>query len=172
MNVLSNRHIASANVLSVSLAMMHSFAPTIAEPRMLPITASTPENAGETHRSFSNVSMTGLAIRPLINRIQRFAKLDAGWDGSGSVRPTDQSIDTAVNFVKSIPASVTPPEVVAAGDGEISLFWRTDDTFVDISIGDGQASAFAHVNGVPMKVRSLAVLKDLPAIALQAIAGL
>lgn len=168
MTYLANRYIASANVLGASLAMLNTFVPLQANAQPL-IPVMPYSHADDERHKFSNISRTEPSLRPLLAKIECLADLVMGWDGPGSVRPTDQTIAKAVAFVSSIPASVTPPELAAAGDGEISLFWRTDKLFVDVSVGSDGAAAFAHVDGLSYKVRAVSVLHDLPSVVLQAV---
>lgn len=165
-----NRYVASANAVGVGIAVIQAFTLSVesATPSrwlMQPVDDAPSANAS------NNVSNVYFAVRPLISQIEQLSELQENWDGPGSVRPSQSTIDAALDFVKSIPASVRPPELSCAGDGEISLLWRQEDVFIDISIWGDKASAFANLDGHSFKVRSMQTLKDLPAVVLRAISG-
>ncbi|RYF40068.1 MAG: hypothetical protein EOO38_22415 [Cytophagaceae bacterium] len=92
-----------------------------------------------------------------------------GWDGPGSVRPSEGSIQGALEFVDSLPPQAYPPEVTAAGDGEISLSWREPGKFVDVSFFGKSASAYSRVGDMVKKQRSLQKFSELPIEAIRAV---
>jgi hypothetical protein len=171
MTLLASRYFAPANVLGASFAMLNAFAPpaTAAVRVVTPLAQPTSKSIERASASSSNVSATAVNVRSLIERIHRMADLVEGWDGIGSIRPSDRTIAAAIHFVGSIPPSVAPPIAAAAGDGEISLSWNTDRYFVDVSVSENQSSVFAHVADRSYKKTMVSSLSELPSAVVQAI---
>lgn len=107
-----------------------------------------------------------IATRPILDLIESYANLHPGWDGAGSVTPSLEARQAAKEFIRSLAPSIEPPTVTAAGDGEISLSWRSDGAHIDVSFIGTAGAAFAFVNGTGEKVRGVRLFTDLPKIAL------
>jgi len=67
-----------------------------------------------------------------------FKKLVDGWDGVGSERLFDRSVNSALAFLAMLPDDVPAPEASASGDGTVDWFWRH---------GQHAATVTFHKNG-------------------------
>lgn len=105
------------------------------------------------------------AIAPLKDEIRSFATLPDDWDGPDSIKPSSSAVSAALHFVDTLSSQAVLPTVTAAGDGEISIFWRDDETFVDVSFYDDRATVFAKVGADVRKVRGITSFYELPGIA-------
>lgn len=81
--------------------------------------------------------------------VDRFKYLKPNWDGYNGRCPSDDAINETKHFIILLPLSITiTPSAKASGDGEISLFWRGEDYFVDVGIeGVGCYSYYAKIRG-------------------------
>lgn len=110
-----------------------------------------------------------MAVAPIKRKIESFRAYQEDWDGPGTIQPDKETIDAALLFVESLSLSSELPSVSAGGDGELSIFWRDDDKFVDVSFHGQEASAYSRVDGKIDKVRSLRHFYDLPHAAVEAL---
>jgi hypothetical protein len=74
----------------------------------------------------------------------RDARLD-GWDGNGAARASQHSIRAARRLAELLPQWIPDPSVAVDREGEIELFWVTDDRQASIAMvitdnGDARAS--------------------------------
>lgn len=77
--------------------------------------------------------------------IQDYARLDDGWNGDGSQRPTAQSVGAADAFLDAIPAGMPLPKPMISSCGHIEFFWDLPSGYADISFdAEGAASFFAR----------------------------
>jgi hypothetical protein len=94
--------------------------------------------------------MTRLAVEPLIGELKSFDAVEDGWAGKGSKKPSRQSIAAAKGFLESLGGTALP-EISIADDGEISIYWREDDFYVDVSFRAAGRSLYARVGGQTYK---------------------
>lgn len=81
----------------------------------------------------------------LLKRIRELRLYTENWDGMGAIVPTEQAIDDAETFLRSLPIEqIEAPHIALAADGEINFFWETDKIRMDLGLfGDGTYSYFA-----------------------------
>ena len=92
--------------------------------------------------------LSGMAFQPVLEELAEFARYGRGWDGPGSVSPSSATLAAACKFVRDLSAWATVPEVSLASDGEISVYWNTEDSYVDISFQrSGRVSIYARISG-------------------------
>jgi hypothetical protein len=59
----------------------------------------------------------------------------AGWDGHNALPVAAGSIEHAVHFVESLPATITAPSVGAEPDGQVTLEWyRSPRCVISVSV--------------------------------------
>lgn len=76
-----------------------------------------------------------------------YRNLDDGWDGEGGKAPLDTAISEALAFIDLLPLGVRIPKTTVAGDGEVGFYWKTDDSFIDVSFyGDGNIYYYARID--------------------------
>lgn len=93
-----------------------------------------------------------------------YAKLNAymhagyDWDGYGGEPATYASWSNALEFLHVLPIRFKPPVPMLAGDGEISLFWKDSERYVEISFpGDGTFHYIYNAPGVRFASADLAL---------------
>lgn len=98
-------------------------------------------------------------------RASRFAlenakNLEDGWEGSGTLAPSIGAIIVADSFLQSLDSRVRPPEISIGTDGEVNIFWRSAQLFVDLSFynADG-GKLYARVG--KKKLRNLPPIKSM-----------
>ncbi len=82
--------------------------------------------------------MIPIAFADAYREMLSFKKLADGWDGVGSERLFDRSVNTALAFLALLPPDVSAPEASASGDGTVDWFWRN---------GQYAATITFHKNG-------------------------
>ncbi len=92
----------------------------------------------------------------VVGEILEYPKLQVGWDGSpDDVPPSSASADQAATFVELLPAFVPVPEPSAAADGEIILFWRDPNLYVEVGFRGGDVYSY-FAEGPSEKVKGSA----------------
>lgn len=91
--------------------------------------------------------LSDVALRPIMDELSEFEAFEEGWDGPGSVKPHEKAVQAARRFVKDLAQWSHLPEVSLAPDGEISVYWRNDDLFIDMSFsGPDRASLYSRIH--------------------------
>lgn len=111
---------------------------------------------------------SGNFLLPASERIDRevaaIALLRDGWDGPGSKSPGVAIISSVKNLLNSLPPSWQTPDVSVATDGELSVSWISDDSYIDVSFFGDQATALIRKDGFPDRVvRNVQKISDLNA---------
>lgn len=82
--------------------------------------------------STSNISAIDSDKLVLINTINQYGKLENNWDGYGGICPKPETIIDAKKFLDLLPVDVNLPVPMVASDGEVSFFWRTPLSYLEI----------------------------------------
>lgn len=100
----------------------------------------------------------------VISEIGNLSSLKECWDGPRSKKPSSDALRIAQTFVRSLPRSVSDPEICPAQDGEISISWRTANKFFEVSIYDrSRISFYARSNGQKFRSdKSISEFSELP----------
>ncbi|MDY7567499.1 hypothetical protein QN400_21340 [Pseudomonas sp. RTC3] len=69
----------------------------------------------------------------LIDKLHSYRSLYKDWDGYGGEPATYASWSNALEFVSRLAIRFSAPVPMLAGDGEISLFWKKDGRYLEIS---------------------------------------
>jgi hypothetical protein len=83
-----------------------------------------------------------------ISRIRGFSTYVNGWDGPGTVAPTQSTIKDAEIFTRYLftIGQIIAPYISASGDGEINFYWKRDDFLIDLGFaGNGSYSYYANL---------------------------
>ena len=65
-------------------------------------------------------------------QLLQYLQLEDGWDGERSVRPSDDTLQTAIEFTNLIPTIFPLPKAMISSNGEPGLYWDYKDVFTDI----------------------------------------
>ena len=75
-----------------------------------------------------------------------------GWDGEGSKRIANDSVNTALAFLALLPSDVAPPEASAASDGTVDWYWRKGSKAATVTFySDRKAAYFALTDAGSVK---------------------
>ncbi|MEY9560521.1 hypothetical protein [Sinorhizobium fredii] len=74
--------------------------------------------------------------------MEALRELQDGWDGSGSIGPTIVDIAAALEFLKSLPDDIQPPEPTVDFDGTVGWFWDDGIVYASVSIRDEETFAY------------------------------
>lgn len=79
-----------------------------------------------------------------------YLALDEDWDGYGGVVPDEAVVQTCINFLHLLNVKgIAPPRPMLDGQGEVSLFWRRDESYFEIGFEEeGLFSYFSRHNGI------------------------
>ncbi len=114
-----------------------------------PIT-DIPTYATQSYSIYSHYAQTGQqneidfeeGITDLINSYKNYP---ANWDGYDGIPPLSETVNNTLEFIEKLPFNAKEPRPGVSGDGEISLFWESDDIFVDIGfLGDEKYTFYAR----------------------------
>ena len=68
-----------------------------------------------------------------------------GWDGYEGVVPTQDAANNAIHFIQLLPSGIEPPRPLIAGDGEIGVYWKRGDAYIEAaSYGGTKIEYFAR----------------------------
>lgn len=88
-------------------------------------------------------------LNKLVGTLNGYGNLPEDWDGYGGVPPMSETVSDASNVVSLLPREVPLPKPMLSGNGNIGLYWKTDDLYLDIEFeGDGTFSYYAEKAGV------------------------
>lgn len=172
MNSQPKHTFSSANLVRFSLALAAPSAaaahqgwhrPNLLVERPAPILRGPAQTSVDRRSDF----MHELANRSLRQKILAYRRLQNGWDGPNSVPPSTQAVNAALSFLDSFSAGVPLPEVTVAGDGEISMSWRDERKFVDVSFYGEVATAYSRVGEEIQKLPSVTQFFELPTRAIE-----
>ena len=77
-------------------------------------------------------------------KLLSYKKLSHGWDGEEGVSPSPNAVSDAINFLAKKPEDISLPYPQIAADGEVGLYWHTDEVFAEVGFyGDGTYSYYA-----------------------------
>ena len=83
----------------------------------------------------------------LRNEIQAYVRLDDGWDGEGSLRPSKGSEIAALAFLDAIPGGLPLPVTMVSSQGKLEFYWDLPGGYADISFdAEGKGSFFSRDN--------------------------
>ena len=69
----------------------------------------------------------------LVDTLLEYARLDNAWDGSYDDEiPSREAVFQASTYIEKLPHFLPLPEASVASDGEIILFWKDQDFYLDI----------------------------------------
>ena len=100
-----------------------------------------------------------------------YGDLKAGWDGIGSVPPSQEAIEDALRFLAALPINAVPPEATVSADGAVGWFWDTPSAMINVQFpGTGYFVYYADGNGKVAKASRATDPDRIPADLLEIIA--
>lgn len=103
------------------------------------ISFGTNRTLPSTHLKSWDYAMCNLA-----ERLYMYRGLEEDWDGYGGQAATFGSFTNAMEFVKKITRRFDVPASMLAGDGEISLFWRKNGSYLEVSFPGDNSCHFIY----------------------------
>lgn len=115
-------------------------------PAMIDVSSSRPSTLDRTGFVYgaakslppTHVRSREVSFYKLNERLMQFRILESGWDGYDGQPATFGSFTDAMTFTSRLPVRYNPPASMLTGDGEISLFWKKQTAYLELSFpGDG-----------------------------------
>ena len=83
----------------------------------------------------------------IIEQLKSYLFLEKDWDGYGGIGPAIEAVNDAIFTVKSIPDNLPLPTPMISGDGEVGVYWKFGNTFIDIEFsGDGLSTYYIRTH--------------------------
>jgi len=83
--------------------------------------------------------------KEITDQLKGYLFLEPGWDGYEGITPLKEAINDAITMVKALPEGFPLPNPMVAGDGEVGLYWKRGNVFIDIEFsGNGLATYYAR----------------------------
>jgi len=109
-----------------------------------------PTYATQSYSIYSHYAQTGQQNEidfeeGITDLIESYRNYPTNWDGYDGIPPLSETVNNTLEFIEKLPFNAREPRPGVSGDGEISLFWESDDIFVDIGfLGDGKYTFYAR----------------------------
>jgi len=82
-------------------------------------------------------------LRELINaQLDQYKGYSAGWDGSGSLGPSAESLTAARQFLAAFAGGLPLPVPMLSPSGEVGFYWDERGGYADISFDQGGSGSF------------------------------
>jgi hypothetical protein len=93
----------------------------------------------------------------LLREVATYGALKDGWDGEGSKAVSAQSMQAAVNFVKTLPGGLPLPGAMVSGEGEVGFYWDLPQGFAEIRFDEAGSGTFFsyHKGGLEAYIQDL-----------------
>jgi len=80
--------------------------------------------------------------------LDTYLRLAPGWDGEGSRAPTQEAVDKAKAFLRTLPFGVPPPKPMVSANGAAELYWDLASGYLDVSFtSEGDVSLYGETPG-------------------------
>lgn len=70
----------------------------------------------------------------ILNTINSYKALEAGWDGESSIPPAETTVEYAKLLIDHLPPGVPYPSPMLNPTGEVGFFWNNENGYIDIEI--------------------------------------
>ena len=100
----------------------------------------------ESHATTTNYAPAMPSPKDMLDaELLAYRDLPPGWDGYEGVPASIDAISDAFDFLDKMPEDIPLPYPQIATDGEVGLYWRTDEVYVEVGFyGDGEFSYYAR----------------------------
>lgn len=105
-------------------------------------------------RLFKVISIpdTVTPLNKLSGTLNGYENLPVDWDGYGGLPPKGETVNDASEFLSLLPKETPLPKPMLSGNGNIGLYWKADDLYLDIEFeGNGTFSYYAEEAGTAPK---------------------
>ncbi len=109
-----------------------------------------PTNATPDYSIYPHYTQTGQQNeiefeKNITDKISAYQFYPIDWDGYEGIPASSDTVKDTLEFLEKLPFGVTEPRAGLSGDGEISLFWESDEIYIDIGfLGDGNFTFYAR----------------------------
>lgn len=94
--------------------------------------------------------------------MKSYSALEARWDGPGSERPAEETIESALLFLANLPDGLRSPDATASADGTVGWFWKTSDLFASVTfLREGRFSYYAKKRSTGESAKGVEKLESL-----------
>jgi hypothetical protein len=85
----------------------------------------------------------------ICDELSSYKKLKNNWDGYQGIKPSSEIIETVMKFLDIlIEDKIHNPQIMLSGDGEIALFWKVMNSYIEIDFDmKGYLSFFYEIGG-------------------------
>jgi len=74
-----------------------------------------------------------MTYEEIIKELNSYKNLKDNWDGYGGIKPKDDIIETARNFIEILKNNnIGCPKIMVSGTGEIGIFWSSSTAYIEI----------------------------------------
>ena len=121
-------------------------------------TGYLPESVARLPRATLAVMVNTMTQPPEVQRAQSpfdrvaaeldtYLRLPPGWDGEGSRAPTQEAVNKAKAFLRTLPFGVPPPKPMVSANGAAELFWDLASGYLDVSFtSEGDVSLYGETS--------------------------
>ncbi len=84
----------------------------------------------------------------VIHELDSYLELPDNWDGYNGTHPTEEVVATVKKFLNFLnDKQLHTPDIMLAGTGEVALFWKHKDDYIEVSFEDkDQLTYFFTIN--------------------------
>ena len=102
------------------------------------IESSVSQLAGQSKTKYDKV----------IHELDTYLELPDNWDGYNGTQPTEEVVSTVKKFLNILnDKQLHSPDIMLAGTGEVALFWKHKDDYIEVSFEDkDQLTYFFTIN--------------------------
>jgi len=106
--------------------------------------------------------LTRVGREAIEEELKSYLRLEEGWDGVGSVAPSEYAVKNAILFIHRFPDTISGPTPMVAADGEVGLYWRHKGAYVEIAFtADGMMFGYGRdLNGSEVFIDDLLANSD------------
>jgi len=128
--------------------------------------SSTVSMTDTMHKAYADQPQHAAWLESTVVRIWNYSSASDGWKGEGTVAPSSETIEEAVEltsqFAREMPNLVSPM-ISADDDGSICFYWRDGGMMATVSVySDGSYAFYAEGYDDPIRSDSELVGEPLP----------
>ena len=86
-----------------------------------------------------------------------------GWDGEGSKKVANDSVNAALAFLALLPPDVSPPEASAASDGTVDWYWRKGSMAATVTFYKDRRTAYFALTDAGSVKDAFRLIDKIPA---------
>lgn len=140
------------------------------------ITANGQNTSTNSIIEYRNITTTSYQVTTLVkndysniykyNELQKelssYRKLKNNWDGYGGIRPLDDIINTVTIFLDILSYNnIYSPKIMVSGNGEIALFWKKNEHYIEIDFDTNNQLSFFYEMGTDIYGEDDIIINDI-----------